>query len=559
MKKSTNKLNNVLSTMLVPTGAALLLAGCSDSNESSENKNNIQPKPNGDGKYNIVFITCDQEAYMEQYPAGSDYAARERLRQMGTSFEKHYACANVSTSSRSVIYTGRHITETCMLDNTNYAFQPNMSTDLTTVGDMLRKAGYYTAFKGKWHMSEGDTSLEEYGFSDWTEGDMYGAVYEGYKEDGTICDNSIAWLKNKGKELNDSGQSFFLAINFLNPHDIMYYNEDGIGGLAGEGVPAPDDPLYKKSYDVSVPDSWNEPFDKEGRVAAHGEYAGNWERMVGPSPKHEAGWKLFRDYYFNTIQDEDNYMLKLLNYLDEAGLLNNTIIIYTSDHGEMQGEHGLKGKGGFIYENNIHVPLIVYHPEIQGGGHCRNITSHLDLAPTFVDYATNGNAAQFAEITNGLHGHSLVPAVKDPSVDVRNGEGALFCYDMLSMIDSEFIIDRTLTPAYRLDITKRGFVRGIITNEYKFARYFAPVNFNTPTDFEALYANNDVEMFTYGSDEMSNQAWPKGNNQATVEKMNQKLNTLIEHEIGVDDGHETLTYSKYGVRPFAKPTNNAQQ
>ena len=559
MKKSTNKLNNVLSTMLVPTGAALLLAGCSDSNESSENKNNIQPKPNGDGKYNIVFITCDQEAYMEQYPAGSDYAARERLRQMGTSFEKHYACANVSTSSRSVIYTGRHITETCMLDNTNYAFQPNMSTDLTTVGDMLRKAGYYTAFKGKWHMSEGDTSLEEYGFSDWTEGDMYGAVYEGFKEDVTICDNSIAWLKNKGKELNDSGQSFFLAINFLNPHDIMYYNEDGIGGLAGEGVPAPDAPVYKKSYYVPVPSSWNEPFDKEGRVAAHGEYAGNWERMVGPSPKNEAGWKLFRDYYFNTIQDEDNYMQKLLNYLDEAGLLNNTIIIYTSDHGEMQGEHGLKGKGGFIYENNIHVPLIVYHPEIQGGRHCRNITSHLDLAPTFVDYATNGNAAQFAEITNGLHGHSLVPAVKDPSVDVRNGEGALFCYDMLSMIDSEFIIDRTLTPAYRLDITKRGFVRGIITNEYKFARYFAPVNFNTPTDFEALYANNDVEMFTYGSDEMSNQAWPKGNNQATVEKMNQKLNTLISHEIGVDDGHETLTYSKYGVRPFAKPTNNAQQ
>ena len=559
MKKSTNKLNNVLSTMLVPTGAALLLAGCSDSNESSENKNNIQPKPNGDGKYNIVFITCDQEAYMEQYPAGSDYAARERLRQMGTSFEKHYACANVSTSSRSVIYTGRHITETCMLDNTNYAFQPNMSTDLTTVGDMLRKAGYYTAFKGKWHMSEGDTSLEEYGFSDWTEGDMYGAVYEGFKEDVTICDNSIAWLKNKGKELNDSGQSFFLAINFLNPHDIMYYNEDGIGGLAGEGVPAPDAPVYKKSYDMPVPSSWNEPFDKEGRVAAHGEYAGNWERMVGPSPKNEAGWKLFRDYYFNTIQDEDNYMQKLLNYLDEAGLLNNTIIIYTSDHGEMQGEHGLKGKGGFIYENNIHVPLIVYHPEIQGGRHCRNITSHLDLAPTFVDYATNGNAAQFAEITNGLHGHSLVPAVKDPSVDVRNGEGALFCYDMLSMIDSEFIIDRTLTPAYRLDITKRGFVRGIITNEYKFARYFAPVNFNTPTDFEALYANNDVEMFTYGSDEMSNQAWPKGNNQATVEKMNQKLNTLISHEIGVDDGHETLTYSKYGVRPFAKPTNNAQQ
>jgi len=137
------------------TTAGALISGCTDQNDNPANNN--QPKPNGDGRYNILFITTDQEAYMEQYPAGSDYAARERLRQLGTSFEKHYACANVSTSSRSVIYTGRHITETCMLDNTNYAFQPNMSTDLTTVGDMLRQAGYYTAFKGKWHMSEGDT------------------------------------------------------------------------------------------------------------------------------------------------------------------------------------------------------------------------------------------------------------------------------------------------------------------------------------------------------------------------------------------------------------------
>ena len=533
------------------TTAGALITGCTDQNDNPANNN--QPKPNGDGRYNILFITTDQEAYMEQYPTGSDYAARERLRQLGTSFEKHYACANVSTSSRSVIYTGRHITETCMLDNTNYAFQPNMSTDLTTVGDMLRQAGYYTAFKGKWHMSEGDTSLEEYGFSDWTEGDMYGAVYEGWHEDGTICQNTIDWLKDKGKSLNEKGQSFFLAVNFLNPHDIMYYNEEGIGGLAGEGVPAPDDPIYKKSYNIPVPATWNEPFNKEGRVAAHGEYAGNWERMVGPSPKTEAGWKTFRDYYFNTIQDQDNHMQKLLNYLADNGLMKNTIIIYTSDHGELQGNHGLKGKGGNIYEDNIHVPLIVYHPELQGGRHCRHITSHLDLAPTFVDFATNGNISKFTEITDGLHGHSLVPAVKDPSVDVRNGEGALFCYDMLSMIDSEFIIDRTLTPAYRLDITKRGFVRGIIADDYKFARYFAPVNFNNPTDIDALYENNDVELYVYGSDETDNMAWPKGNNQTVVEQMNLRLNTLISHEIGIDDGRETKTYSPLGVLPFAKP------
>ena len=490
---------------------------------------------------------------MPQYPAGSDYAARERLRQIGTTFEKHYACANVSTSSRSVIYTGRHITETCMLDNTNYAFVNDMSRDLPTVGDMLRQAGYYTAFKGKWHISEDTESLEEYGFSDWTEGDMYGSVLEGYHEDGTIAEHAIDWLKSKGKELNTKGQSFFLAVNFLNPHDIMYFNETPGKYIAGEATPAPDDPLYKKTYDVPVPASWNEPFDKPGRPAAHNDYNRQWQAWVGPSPTTEESWKTFRDYYYNTSQDEDNHMMVLLNYLAEAGLLKNTIIIYTSDHGEMQGEHGLKGKGGNMYENNIHVPLVVYHPEIPGGKHCWNLTSHLDLAPTFIDIATNGNKLQFNAITSALHGHSLLPAVKDPSTDIRNSEGALFCFEMISMIDGDYVLNPNVRPAYRADMNKRGFVRGIITPEYKFARYFSPLNFNSPADYDALWANNDVELLQCGTDETENLAWPKNNdNKQLVETMNQKLNTLIQHEIGTDDGSETKKGYLGGVEMYDK-------
>ena len=536
---------------LLTTGAAMLMA-CTDSQDSTKNEN--QPTTNADGKYNIIFITCDQEAYMEEYPAGSNYTARERLRQIGTTFEKHYACANVSTSSRSVIYTGRHITETCMLDNTNYAFVNDMPRNLPTVGDMLRDAGYYTAFKGKWHVSKDTVSLEDYGFSDWTEGDMYGSVQEGYHEDGTIAEHAIAWLKEKGKELNDSGQSFFLAVNFLNPHDIMYFNEDSIGGIAGSGVPEPDDPLYQQTYNVELPSTWNEPLNKPGRPQAHTEYYYNWERMVGPTPKSAESWLRFRNYYFNTIKDEDNHMLTLINYLEKAGLMKNTIIVYTSDHGEMQGEHAMKGKGGNIYENNIHVPLVIYHPEIQGGRHCRNLTSHLDLAPTLIDWATNGDKKQFQKIAGALHGHSLVPAVKDPNADIRNAEGALFCFEMLSMIDSAFVIDPDIQPAYRADLHKRGFVRGIITPEYKFARYFSPLQFNRPTDIDTLYKYNDVELYEYGSDETNNLAWPKGSNATLVNHMNQRLNALIQHEIGADDGHEVKMGGGYrgGIRLYSR-------
>lgn len=117
----------------------------------------LDAQPNNDGNYNIVFVTVDQEHYFDEFPAGTNYKARELLKKMGTTFEKHYTCSNVSTSSRSVIYTGTHITDTLMIDNTESPWQEPISENLTTVGDRMLSAGYYSAFKGKWHM--GDTSV----------------------------------------------------------------------------------------------------------------------------------------------------------------------------------------------------------------------------------------------------------------------------------------------------------------------------------------------------------------------------------------------------------------
>ena len=81
-------------------------------------------------------------------------------------------------------------------------------------------------------------------------------------------------------------------------------------------------------------------------------------------------------------------------------MMKNTIIVFTSDHGELLGAHNLRGKAGNIYENNIHVPLMIYHPEHPGGRTCEHVTSHLDLAPTFVDMATDDDA-EMEEIKDG--------------------------------------------------------------------------------------------------------------------------------------------------------------
>jgi arylsulfatase len=92
--------------------------------------------------------------------------------------------------------------------------------------------------------------------------------------------------------------------------------------------------------------------------------------------------------------------------------------------------------------------------------------------------------------------------------------------------------------------------RGVHDGRYKFARYFSPLHFNTPTDLESLYENNDVELYAMGTSECDNMAHPQGNNPGLVEDYNNKLNSIISKEIGVDDGRETSNFidgiEKYG-------------
>lgn len=528
--------------------------------EASPTETNAQV--NADGNYNILFITADQEHYFDEYPTGASFEARELLAQLGTTFEKHYACSNMSTSSRSVLYTGTHITDTKMCDNTDYPWQPPISEELSTIGDMMGQAGYYAAYKGKFHMGsasvldhstepqlQGQNDLLGYGFADWNvQGDIVGAAQEGFYEDMPIASETVKWLRSTGAQKNTTGQSFFLAVNLVNPHDVMYYDTDDKGediqnsGKTTLGIKgAPDHLLYQTAYpDDLIPPSWNEAINSPGRVAAHGVYLKLWDRRVGSIPSEEKRWERFRDYYYNCIQDSDNQLMSILKDLVSLDMMDNTIIVFTSDHGEMQGAHGLRGKGGFMYDNNIHVPLVIVHPEYEGGKRIEAVTCHLDLAPTFVDM-THISAEKKAAIASGLAGSSLLKLMDGSASKIRTG--ALFCFEMLSMVDDTMTItpdEKGSVTAVYIDFEKRGFVRGITTEGYKFARYFSPLHFNTPTTLEELYANNDVELFDLTKDpgELKNLAADKEANAELIMELNTLMNELIKKEIGTDDGSE---------------------
>jgi arylsulfatase len=105
------------------------------------------------GPYNFLFILTDQERYFRPGELPGEYGlpAHERLAKTGIVFENHQINSSVCISSCSVLYTGQHIQQTMMFDNTNLPWISSLSTDIPTVGHMVREAGFCTAYRGKWH------------------------------------------------------------------------------------------------------------------------------------------------------------------------------------------------------------------------------------------------------------------------------------------------------------------------------------------------------------------------------------------------------------------------
>jgi hypothetical protein len=128
--------------------------------------------------------------------------------------------------------------------------------------------------------------------------------------------------------------------------------------------------------------------DLNGLPDMHRRYVEFCDYFYGSMPRDDLDlWRKFRSYYFNCIRDVDHHLGTVLDALDSAKLKDNTIVVYTSDHGELAGAHGLRQKGPFIYKENLRVPLILRHPDLVGGGQRSEPTSAVDLVPTLFGLA----------------------------------------------------------------------------------------------------------------------------------------------------------------------------
>jgi arylsulfatase A-like enzyme len=528
----------------------------------------------GTGPYNILFFVVDQERQFRpgEHPAGYRLPAHERLMKQGTTFVNHTINSCVCTSSRSVLYTGQHIQQTGMFDNVNFPWVGSLSTELPTIGDMLRNVGYYTAYKGKWHLTKDfetvnklgapskifTAEMDAYGFSDYFGiGDIIAHTRGGYLHDGITSAMSISWLRSKGRDLAAEGKPWFLAVNFVNPHDVMFYDTDGPGttlqGRHGICHVArdPKDPLYAKEWDFKLPASYRQPLDAPGRPPAHAEFLRSHDAMVGQIPNEDVRWRRRHNYYLNCIRDADRNIEAVLAELDASGLADRTIVILTSDHGDMDGYHRLHAKGAVAYREQNNVPLIIAHPGVAGGRQCKAVTSHIDMAPTLISFAGVAPDKR-SDIVKALHGKDFSGLLASPERADTNAirDGMLYNFNMFAYLDGEFLEKAVAyvrqggnpkeirNSGIRPDLMKRGAMRSVYDGRYVFSRYFSPKQHNRPTSIEELLRFNDVELFDLKSDpgEMNNLARDLKRNGELVVAMNDKLNRLIDTEVGEDRG-----------------------
>ena len=372
---------------------------------------------------------------------------------------------------------------------------------------------------------------------------------------------AVNWLRGQGMELAAERKPWFLAVNLVNPHDIMFLNTDRPGepvqarNILGRITPVPKDPLYEKQWSFDLSPTYGDLLDGPGRPAAHADYIRSHDGLVGNIPNEDWRWRARHNYYLNCLRDVDRNMLSLLDELDSLGLASKTIIVMTADHGDLDGAHRLHAKGATAYREQNNVPLIIVHPRYAGGKRCKAVTSHVDLAPTLVGL-TNVADDKKAAIEKGLPGRDfshVLPAPEKASLTAVR-DGALYCYNMFAYIDGDFmhkvvsvmqepdgrtkLQEAAKAGTLRPDMTKRGAIRAVFDGRYRFARYFSPKQHNRPASVEELFKLNDVELFDVERDplERNNLALDQSRNRAVIEAMNAKLNGLIDKEVGDDAG-----------------------
>ncbi|KAK7919943.1 alkaline phosphatase-like protein [Apiospora marii] len=400
---------------------------------------------------NILFIMADDHAAksISCYGAGINSTPHlDRLAQEGMRFNHCYVTNSICTPSRAAILCGthNHVNGVVTLDSKINKRLPNVAKQLraatlpsTQGGDAAKTdnkgkgKGYQTAMIGKWHLGEG-RDHEPTGFDYWSVVPGQGEYWDpqflepggrttrvpGYATD-IITDKTLDFIRQR-----DKSRPFFAMCHHKAPHRSWEYDAkhkdlyqdpvrlpdtftDDYKHRANAakvakmrvaedltytdlGLVQPEGPAAEVG--VKMIDRWNwvdrkvpAPADPRGMRPLVCKETGRSFTFETPAELAEFKFQRYMQRYLRTIQSIDDNVGRLLDFLDEEGLAEDTVVIYTSDQGFFLGEHGWFDKR-FMYEESFQMPFLVRYPrEIKAGSVCDDIISNVDFAPTFLDLA----------------------------------------------------------------------------------------------------------------------------------------------------------------------------
>jgi arylsulfatase A-like enzyme len=342
------------------------------------------------GRPNILVIMVDQMRTPQWFPAQDKLDALlpnvARLRRKATSFESHYTASNMCVAARGALVTGLYPHQTgCML--TKEVTSSTLSPRFPTWGTMLRQHGYDTTWWGKWHLgAAGDKNaggLEPYGFDGGTYPSPNGDPGQGSDKDPAIVDQFVNWF-----ESGRHGGPWCSTVSLVNPHDINWWPR----------FTALDEPLATVDYQFTggPPNAESAADLQAGKPRLQRALQETTNVACGPvpdsGPEADASWARMLKLYLWYQQQVDAQIGRVLDALySRPKVAANTVVVFTSDHGEHAGSHGLRAKGGGAYEEAIRVPLFVVDPRGQLSKRRpsvrRQLTSSVDLAPLFLTIA----------------------------------------------------------------------------------------------------------------------------------------------------------------------------
>jgi arylsulfatase A-like enzyme len=349
---------------------------------------------------NILFIMTDQQHAGMMSCTGNKWLntpAMDSLAREGIRFERAYVANPVCVPSRISMATGVMPGRLGVFGNRMQANVPD-EVDSNSLGKLIKRAGYDTFYGGKVHMCD-ELSPRDAG-------------YDEFHRDSRdkLSDACVEFIKRK------RDRPFFAVASFINPHDICYAHS-AYKGQAPKSMRHVQE-LYRQASLLPldrlppVPENYAIPQNEPDSIEAHLNPRAVTPAITMREIYDERDWRINRWIYCRLTEQVDGHIGRILDALRESGQEEETIILFTSDHGNMDASHRLASKGLF-YEESVRVPFLIKYKGRTPAGRADDqhlVSTGLDILPTLCDYAG-------VAVPKTLLGRSLRPIAEGRQVD----------------------------------------------------------------------------------------------------------------------------------------------